>query len=71
MTEHAPELDATEARQGVLAHRVYKILVVSLALVVIAFAGLLVGFNERLSGHGGQSSAPSEAVRSTATPGPG
>jgi hypothetical protein len=70
MTEHATELDATQARQAIMARRVYKILVVSLALVIIAFLGLWVGYNERLSGHGGQTSAPAEAARGGLTPGP-
>jgi hypothetical protein len=65
MTEHAPDLDATQARQGLLARRVYKVLLVSLALVVVAFLVLWVAYFRALSGHGGQTSAPPDTGRSS------
>ncbi len=66
MTYPAPGLDATQARQGDLARRVYKVLFVSLALVIIAFLVLFTAYYHRLEGHGGQTSAPLEAARSGA-----
>jgi putative copper export protein len=67
MTEHAPELDPTQVRQAVLERRVYKILLVSLAMVVIAFTALWVTYSAGHSGHGGQTSAPPEVARTGAS----
>ncbi len=55
MTEHGPELDATDARQGQKGVHVLVILGVSLTLIVIAFVALFVTKSGDLAGHGGQS----------------
>ena len=68
MTQHAPHLDETQARQATPGRRVSRILVVSLALVIFAFIVLWVAYFERLSGHGGQSSAPHHVARGLPPP---
>ena len=52
--EHAPVLEATEARAGRRGLHVLAILVVSMTLAVIALFGLLAVQGRSLSGPGGQ-----------------
>lgn len=68
MTQHAPDLNETQARQAAPGRRVYRILLVSLALVVIAFLVLWLVYFEKLSGHGGQTAAPHHVARGLPAP---
>lgn len=60
--EHAPDLDATHARQGRRGMHAFIILVVSLALVIVAYVVIYALHVGSLSGtHGAQETAPSAA----------
>ena len=59
--EHAPDLDATHARQGRRGMHAFIILVVSLALVVVAYVVIYAMHAQPLSGQGGQTATTSAA----------
>ena len=61
---HAPDLDATHARQGRRGRHAFVILIVSLPLVVIAYVVIYAGHAGGLMGpRGGQEAANSSAAR--------
>ena len=66
MTEHAPDLSATEARQGLRGRHVLVILVTSTLLVVIAFVVIFMANSGRLAGRHGNREAPPNVARSIA-----
>jgi hypothetical protein len=63
MTEPAPDLNATDARQGRRGRHAFVILITSLALVVIAFAAVFLAHARKLSGPGGQDRAPAQVAQ--------
>ncbi len=62
MTEHAPDLNATEARQGLRGRHVFVILITSIALVVIAFVVVFLANSGRLAGRHGSQEAPANVA---------
>ena len=70
MTEHAPDLSETDARQGRRGRHVFVILVVSLALVVIAFVALYASHAGGLVGRAGQTAVSPSAARAFNGPEP-
>ena len=67
MTEHAPELDVTEARQGRRGLHAFVILVVSLTLGLIAVFGAWAYYSGGLAGKHGNREAPPQVARSVTT----
>lgn len=67
MTEHAPELEVTDARQARRGRHAFVILVASLALVVIALAAVFFAHANKLSGRGGETTAPAQVAQSVDT----
>jgi hypothetical protein len=67
MTEHAPDLEATDARQARKGRRVFLVLAVSLALVVVALGAMVLSHARPLAGHGGQTTAPAQVARNVDT----
>jgi hypothetical protein len=67
MTEHAPDLDATDARQAQKGRRAFTILAVSLVLAGVAVAALLLAYVGWGTGRGGQARAPAEVARNVYT----
>lgn len=63
MSDHGPEIDATDARQGRKGKHVLAILIVSLTLIVGAFVALYAIKVGPLSGRGGQARAPASATQ--------
>lgn len=57
MTDHGPDLNVTEARQGRRGRHVLIILIASLALVIIAFFAIYLSHADDLKGQGGQERA--------------
>ena len=57
MTDHGPDLNVTDARQGRRGRHVLIILIASLALVVIAFFAIFLSHADNLAGPGGQQRA--------------
>ncbi len=71
MTEHAPDLDATHARQGLRGRHVFRILVISLTLSVVALIAAWIGFSGHPRGPMGEGEAPPAVARTvTTTPAP-
>jgi len=71
MTEHAPDLDVTHARQARRGRHALIILVCSLGLVVIAFAAVFTFYYGGLSGlHGNREAEPEVARAQDTTPAP-
>jgi hypothetical protein len=70
MTDHAPDLDATHARQGRRGLHVFVILVVSLTLVVIAFAVIYATHAGGFAVRNGSKEAPPSAARTFNGPEP-
>ena len=67
MTDTQPDLNATEARQGRRGRHVLLILVVSLALVVVAFAVIWMTHADDLANKNGNANAdPAAAANFTA-----
>ncbi len=58
MSDVHPDLNETQARQGRRGRHVLMILVISLALVTIAFAVIWLTHSDDLAGPGGQQIAP-------------
>lgn len=67
MSDGAPRLTPTQARQAQKGMGVHRILLISLALVVIAFAVIWAIYAGRLSGQGGQATAPASAAQASNT----
>ena len=67
MTKHAPELDVTEARQGLRGRHALIILVVSLMLGLIAVFGAWAYYSGDLAGKRGNREAPPQVARSVTT----
>ena len=67
MTQDAPDLDATDARQARKGRRAFVILAVSLALVVLALGAILLTRVGDLGGRGGQTLAPAQVARNVDT----
>ena len=64
MTEHAQDLDATEARQGLRGRHAFVILVVSLVLGLAAVFGAWAYFSGDLAGKRGNREAPPQVAGS-------
>jgi hypothetical protein len=58
MTEHAPDLGATEARQARRGRHAFVVLVISLFLVVIGLFGAWAFYFSDLAGRHGNREAP-------------
>ena len=67
MTEHAENLDATEARQGLRGRHALVILVVSLILGLAAVFGAWAYFSGDLAGKRGNREAPPAVANSVTT----
>ena len=67
MTQHAPDLDVTEARQGLRGRHAFIILVVSLTLGLIAVFGAWAFFAGDLAGKRGNREAPPAVAQSVTT----
>jgi flagellar basal body-associated protein FliL len=70
MSDGHPDLNETEARQGRRGRHVLMILVISLTLVIIAFAIIWLTHSDDLAGAGGQQSAPASAAAQFDAPEP-
>ncbi len=71
MTEHAPDLDATDARQARRGRHAFVILVVSLTAAIAVVFGAWVGFSGHFRGESGNKEAPPAVAQSvTTTPQP-
>lgn len=70
MSEQHPDLSETDARQGRRGRHVLMVLVISLALIVIAFTVIWLTHNDKLSGPGGQTIAPPSAAEAFNAPEP-
>ncbi len=71
MTEHAPDLDATHARQGARGRHAFIILVVSLTAAIAVVFGAWAGWSGHFRGQTGNKEAPSAVAQSvTTTPSP-
>ncbi len=66
-TDHAPDVDATDARQARWGRHAFAILVTSLVLVVIALFGSWAYFSGALSGQHGNKEAPAAVARTVDT----
>jgi heme A synthase len=67
MTQDAPDLDATDARQARKGRRAFVILAVSLALAVLALGAMVLSRVGDLAGRGGQTTAPAQVARNVDT----
>ena len=67
MTEHAQDLDATDARQGLRGRHALVILVVSLTLGLIAVFGAWAYYSGGLAGKRGNGEAPAAVANSVTT----
>ena len=63
MTEHAPDLSVTEARQGRRGSRAFVILMVSTALVVVAFVAIFALDAGPNTGKRGNREAPANVAQ--------
>ena len=71
MTEHAPDLDVTHARQALRGRHAFVILVVSLTAAIAVVFGAWMGFAGHFRGENGNKEAPSAVAQSvTTTPQP-
>ena len=65
--EHAPDLDATHARQARRGRHAFVILVVSLTAAIAVVFGVWAGFSGRFSGETGNREAPPAVASSVTT----
>ena len=70
MSDAHPDLNETQARQGRRGRHVLMILVISLALVIVAFAVIWLTHADDLAGTGGQQTAPPSAAAAFDAPEP-